>query len=98
MTRLATVELTAVSGAERFDVAAVMLFYAAFLVVWGVSGARLALGWPYFAGLAAAAGIAAWHFTLIRSRSREGCFRAFRLNHWLGFAVFAGTVLAFALR
>jgi 4-hydroxybenzoate polyprenyltransferase len=27
-------------------------------------------------------------------RSREGCFKAFRLNHWVGAAVFAGTVLA----
>jgi 4-hydroxybenzoate polyprenyltransferase len=35
---------------------------------------------------------------LIRTRSREGCFRAFRLNHWLGFAVFAGIVAQFALR
>jgi 4-hydroxybenzoate polyprenyltransferase len=38
-----------------------------------------------------------WHFTLIRDRSRDGCFRAFRLNHWVGFAVFAGTVLALAV-
>jgi 4-hydroxybenzoate polyprenyltransferase len=82
---------------DRFDVAAVMFFYAVFLTVWGVLGARLGLGWPYFAGLVAAAAIAAWHYTLIRGRSREGCFRAFRLNHWLGFAVFAGTALAFAL-
>lgn len=74
----------------RFDVAGVMGFYALFIVVWGAIGMQLGLGWPYFAGLAVAAGIAAWHFTLIRSRSREGCFRAFRLNHWLGFAVFAG--------
>ena len=53
---------------------------------------------PYFAGLCAATVIAAWHFTLIRGRTREGCFRAFRLNHWLGFAVFAGVALDFALR
>ena len=51
------------------------------------------LRWPYFAGLAVAAGIAGWHFTLIRARSREGCFRAFRLNHWIGFVVFAGVLL-----
>jgi 4-hydroxybenzoate polyprenyltransferase len=82
----------------RFDVAAVMAFYAAFLVVWGVLGAQLGLRAPYFAGLVAAALIAAWHYTLIRGRSREGCFRAFRLNHWLGFAVFAGIALEFALR
>jgi 4-hydroxybenzoate polyprenyltransferase len=82
----------------RFDVAGVMLFYGVFVAVWGLLGAQLGLGWPYFAGLAAAALLAAWHYTLIRDRSREGCFRAFRLNHWVGFAVFAGTAAAFALR
>ena len=81
----------------RFDVSAVMAFYAAFLAIWAVLGVRGGSGWPYFAGLDAAALIAVWHFTLIRDRSREGCFRAFRLNHWLGCAVFVGTVLAFAL-
>ena len=40
----------------------------------------------------------AWHFTLIRDRSREGCFRAFRANHWVGFAIFAGTVADLSLR
>jgi 4-hydroxybenzoate polyprenyltransferase len=48
--------------------------------------------------MAVAAAQAAWHFTLIRGRERAGCFKAFRLNHWLGFAVFAGTVLDFAAR
>jgi 4-hydroxybenzoate polyprenyltransferase len=82
----------------RFDVAGVMLFYAAYLAIWAVLGARLGLAWPYFAGIAAGAAIALWHWTLIRGRTREGCFRAFRLNHWLGFAVFAGTAAAYALK
>ena len=82
----------------RFDVAGVMLFYAAFLAIWAALGASLGLHWPYFAGLAVAGAIAAWHYTLIRTRTREGCFRAFRLNHWVGFAVFAGVVADFALR
>jgi len=82
----------------RFDVAGVMLFYALYLAVWGALGARLGFDAAYFAGIAVAAGIAAWHFTLIRERSRDGCFRAFRLNHWLGFAVFAGVVVDYALR
>ena len=82
----------------RFDVAAVMACYGAFLAIWAVLGARLHFGALYFVGLAAAASIAAWHFTLIRGRSREGCFRAFRLNHWLGFAVFAGIALDAAAR
>jgi 4-hydroxybenzoate polyprenyltransferase len=41
-------------------------------------------------GLALAAMQAAWHFVLIKDRTREGCFKAFRLNHWVGFTVFAG--------
>ncbi len=82
----------------RFDVAAVMASYGAFIAIWGALGARLGLGWAYAAGLLAAAAIAGWHYTLIRERSREGCFRAFRLNHWLGFAVYAGIVAEYALR
>jgi 4-hydroxybenzoate polyprenyltransferase len=48
------------------------------------------------AGIAAAAVQALWHFTLIRDRSREGCFKAFRFNHWVGLAVFAGIALSLA--
>jgi len=82
----------------RFDVAAVMAFYAAFLAIWALIGRNLGYGWPYYAGIAVAALIACWHFTLIRDRTREGCFRAFRLNHWLGCAVFAGVFAQHALR
>ena len=82
----------------RYDVAAVMAFYATFIAIWAALGVRLAMGWAYFAGLGVAALIAGWHFSLIRDRSRDGCFRAFRLNHWIGFAVFVGVALQFALR
>jgi 4-hydroxybenzoate polyprenyltransferase len=80
----------------RYDVAAVMAFYAVYLVCWGWVTTGLGVPWPQWGGLAAAAAQAAWHYTLIRQRSREGCFKAFRLNHWLGFAVFVGTALALA--
>jgi 4-hydroxybenzoate polyprenyltransferase len=46
-------------------------------------------------GLAVAALQAVWHFVLIKDRTREGCFKAFRLNHWVGFAVFVGVVLSY---
>ncbi len=82
----------------RFDVAGVMLFYASYLGIWATIGSRLGFGAVYFAGLAVAAGQAGWHFTLIGARSRDGCFKAFRLNHWLGFAVFAGVMLDAQLR
>jgi 4-hydroxybenzoate polyprenyltransferase len=78
----------------QWDVAAVMFFYVAFLGVWGVvldaSEKPLLL-----VGLAFAALQAAWHFWLIKDRTRDGCFKAFRLNHWLGFAAFMGVALSY---
>jgi 4-hydroxybenzoate polyprenyltransferase len=82
----------------RWDVTAVMGFYAVFIAVWALIGLRLGLGVGLLLGLAVAAGQALWHLRLIRDRSRDGCFRAFRANHWVGFAVYAGIVLDFALR
>ncbi|MGV3492347.1 MAG: 4-hydroxybenzoate octaprenyltransferase [Ramlibacter sp.] len=81
----------------RADVAVVMACYAAAIAVWAVVMVGRIPAWV-IAGTAAAAGAqAAWHFTLIRDRSREGCFKAFRLNHWVGFALFAGTVIGYAV-
>jgi 4-hydroxybenzoate polyprenyltransferase len=82
----------------RFDVAGVMLFYALYLLSWAALGWSLGLGRVYLGGVVVAALLAVWHFSLIRSRTRDGCFKAFRLNHWLGFAVFAGVALDLALR
>ena len=82
----------------RADVAIVSLCYGLFLAIWGWLGLRAGLGWPYALGLAVAAAQALWHWGLIRGRTRDGCFRAFRLNHWLGFALFAGVVAGYALR
>jgi 4-hydroxybenzoate polyprenyltransferase len=78
----------------QWDVAAVMFFYAVFFAVWGV--ALEASDKPLLlAGLAAAALQAAWHFWLIKDRTRDGCFKAFRLNHWVGFAAFVGLALSY---
>ena len=78
----------------RFDVAGIMAFYAIYLVAWLYLGLKLGLGPLYACGIVVAGLQAGWHFTLIFGRTREGCFRAFRLNHWVGAAVFAGTVLS----
>ncbi len=78
----------------RWDVAAIMGFYAAYLAIWAAVLSTTALSGAWRLGLLGAAAQAAWHFTLIRTRSREGCFKAFRLNHWVGFAVFAGIALS----
>ena len=77
----------------RFDVAAVMACYAIFVAAMAGIGYWQGYGWPYFTGVAVAACIAAWHYRLIRARTREGCFAAFRHNSWIGAAIFAGVVL-----
>jgi len=82
----------------RFDVVAVAGFYALYLASWSWLGESLGLSWVYQLGIAAAAAQAAWHIGLIRSRSRDGCFKAFRLNHWLGASVFMGVAIDLALR
>jgi 4-hydroxybenzoate polyprenyltransferase len=82
----------------RFDVAGVMVFYALSLAMWGLSGAMQGLGWPFMFSLGVAAGMAGWHFRLIRQRTREGCFRAFTLNHWMGLAVLLGVIASLMLQ
>ncbi len=82
----------------RYDVAAVMAFYAIYLEGWTVLLGDAQLGWPWLMALVAATLQAVWHFSLIKGRTREGCFKAFRLNHWLGATVFAGIVAGYALR
>ncbi len=78
----------------RWDVAAIMGFYAAYLAIWGAVLSNTTRSDAWMLGLLAAGAQATWHFTLIRDRSRDGCFKAFRLNHWVGFAVFAGVALS----
>jgi 4-hydroxybenzoate polyprenyltransferase len=81
----------------RWDVAAVMASYGAMLAILLAVGFLLALSWWYYAGLAAAAAMMTYHWRLIRGRSREGCFRAFKHNNWVGAAIFCGIVLSYYL-
>jgi 4-hydroxybenzoate polyprenyltransferase len=74
----------------RLDVAAVMAFYALYLLGTLLLLRDKGLGWPLWFALEISGIQACWHFGMIYKREREGCFRAFRLNHWLGATVFAG--------
>jgi len=81
----------------KYDNAAVMICYAITLCLLAWVGQMSGLGWLYYVGLASAGGVALYHYTLIRSRSRELCFKAFLHNNWFGAAVFAGIAGAYAL-
>lgn len=78
------------------DVPAITVFYLVFLGIW------TAVLWEqvnlvvWAVTLVVALAQVVWHYQLIKDRTREGCFKAFRLNHWLGFTVFAGVVAGLA--
>jgi 4-hydroxybenzoate polyprenyltransferase len=82
----------------RYDVAAIMLCYAASLTLIFVVGWQFGLRIWFALGLLVAAGCAAYHYTLIRARERAPCFAAFRHNNWLGAAIFAGIALDYLMR
>ena len=39
-----------------------------------------------------------WHYFMIRDRSREGSFRAFNHNNWVGAAIFAGIAVDYWMK
>ena len=82
----------------RYDVLAVMLCYAVSLGMITAVGLDAGLGKWFIGGMLVAAGMAVYHYTLIRERERMPCFAAFRHNNWLGAAVFGGIALDYALR
>ena len=83
----------------RFDVLAVLASYVLYLFIWlnvlssQLNQAQAAL---YLIALGLALMQALWHIWLIHKRQRDNCFKAFRLNHWLGLTVFAGIALSYA--
>jgi 4-hydroxybenzoate polyprenyltransferase len=81
----------------RYDVVAVMLSYGVTLALLALVGWKLHLAWPFYLGLAAAAGVAGYHYTLIRDREPAACFKAFLHNNWFGAAVFAGIVASLTI-
>lgn len=82
----------------RWDVPAIVAFYLIFLAVWALALVPYALGAMFYVAIAAALAQVAWHWSLIRHRTREGCFKAFRVNHWLGATVFAGIAGSYLVR
>ncbi len=82
----------------RYDVAAVMLCYAAMLAVLVLIGMKLQFGLYYYLGLGAAGMLMLYHYTLIRGRSRDGCFKAFLHNNWVGGVIFAGIAADYVWR
>jgi 4-hydroxybenzoate polyprenyltransferase len=79
-----------------WDVPAVLAFYLVQLAIWTWAIVPQPNGWAWWLGVVLALAQVAWHATLIKDRTREGCFKAFRANHWVGLTLFGAIVLGFA--
>ena len=81
----------------RFEVTAIMICYAVTFGLLAWVGYWVHLGWAWYAGLAVAVGLAGYHYTLIHTRDRAKCFKAFLHNNWVGAAIFIGLILNYQL-
>ena len=79
------------------DVPVVMASYLVYLAIWALALVQYGLSAIFYIAFIPALAQVLWHYRLIKGRSRDGCFQAFRLNHWLGFTVFAGIAFSYAL-
>ncbi|GAB2180131.1 4-hydroxybenzoate octaprenyltransferase [Denitratisoma sp. agr-D3] len=77
----------------RFEVSAIMICYVLTFSLLAYVGHRVHLGWGWYGGLLAACGLAGYHYTLIRTRERGPCFKAFLHNNWVGAVIFVGLVV-----
>ncbi|MEY4267175.1 MAG: hypothetical protein RIS90_1710 [Pseudomonadota bacterium] len=82
----------------RHDVPVVLACYFIFIGIWSLALALHGVSALFFIALVPALAQVGWHYRLVRDRSRDGCFKAFRLNHWLGFTLFAGIVVGYGVR
>lgn len=69
-----------------------LMLYALYLV-----GTNMEFGYWYNAGLVGAGVFFVYQQWLIRNRQPEGCFKAFLNNHYVGYSVFIGILLQYAL-
>jgi 4-hydroxybenzoate polyprenyltransferase len=75
--------------ADRLIIAVIQLCVLLGLVMLG---GQLSMGYGYYLGLTAAAGLSVYQQYLIRNRNPKACFQAFLNNNWFGAVVFAGIV------
>ena len=78
-----------------WDVPVVMLCYLTFITIWALALIPFVHSAIFYIAIMVALAQVAWHFALIRARTRDGCFKAFRLNHWIGLTLFVGIAASY---
>ncbi|GLQ87204.1 4-hydroxybenzoate octaprenyltransferase [Dyella flagellata] len=81
----------------QYDVLAIMFCYTGTLSIYAWIGLSLGFGVTYWLGLAAAASCVVYYHSLIESRDRAACYKAFQHNKWFGGLIFAGIATQYAL-
>lgn len=79
------------------DVRIVMLLQATALIILWCIGCAIDATWPYYGAILFSALLCVRQYQLIKRRQREGCFKAFLENHYIGLAITLGTALHFYL-
>ena len=74
----------------RHDLLVLRVLKLCMLAMLIVLGLLMDFTWPWYAGVAAAAGLFVLQQIRVRRRSAKACFSAFLANNWVGLAVFAG--------
>ena len=81
----------------RHDLLVIGLLMGLMVALLLTAGLRLGLTWPWYLGVAAAAGLFAGQLFKARKRDRAACFKAFLNNNWVGFVLFLGLLLHYLL-
>ncbi len=79
---------------DDMDTIAIGILHAGFLIAMWFVGSRLQLGNAFTFGWCAALVIIVLQHWIIRTRERDDCFRAFKLSHWVGAALWLGMLIA----
>ncbi len=79
------------------DLVAIAIVQVSFLLAMALVGSRAGLGIAYWIGWTAALAIAGVCHFIARTRFPSDCLRAFRLNHWMGAALWFGIALHYSI-
>ncbi|NMR24498.1 4-hydroxybenzoate octaprenyltransferase [Pseudoalteromonas sp. NEC-BIFX-2020_015] len=81
----------------HFDRLIIFILNTVFIVLLAVVGVISDLDTPYWLGVLVACGFLVYQQSLIHTRDRERCFKAFLNNHYVGMVVFVGLVASLPL-
>ena len=74
----------------QHDLTALRMLKVCMVAMLMALGFAMDFTWPWYLGVAAAAGLFIRQQIRVRDRSEKACFSAFLNNNWVGLAVFAG--------